>query len=358
MTTNFYDRLLLATIAPIVVLGLLACTYVIAKIRNRGSELALRRVKHKHLSAALFVAFFVYSSVSYTVFQTFACDELDDHIKYLRADYDLICTTDKHANFKLYAAFMVCVYPIGIPAVFTYWLARNRLELAKSGRDDKLQLQPASDLWSPYKPSRFYYEVVECARRITLTGIAVFVLPNSPAQIAVVLLLAVVFLFVSESMSPFEKSVDMGLYRWGNGIILASMYVALLLKVDVSSEDSTTISAFAAVLIGANICMAMTVFAQSAVLVKDWIIGKRKSRRGIRDVPSDIPMFLLEVQSRGAEVQPAWSTDSIGYGVPIKRGSIVPAAECSPRRPAPFKKQSCFRSTSATASASTSVSPQ
>ena len=125
---------------------------------------------------------------------------MDDGNEYLRADYDLTCTTARHKKYEIYAFSMIFVYPVGIPFVFTYWLARNRGGLVNFGRDDMLQLQPASDLWAAYKPSRYYYEVVECARRITLTGIAVFVLPDSSAQIAVVLLLAVVFLFVSESM--------------------------------------------------------------------------------------------------------------------------------------------------------------
>lgn len=347
--TNFYDRLLLATIAPIVVLGLLVCTYAIARIRNRRSELAVRRVQNKHLSAALFVAFFVYSSVSYTVFQTFVCDKLDDDVEYLRADYSLTCETDVHKKYELYATFMVAIYPVGIAAVFTYWLAKHHRDLVKAERDDMAQLQHGSDIWSAYKPSRFYYEVVECARRITLTGIAVFVLPNSPAQIAVVLLLAVVFLFISESMSPFTKSVDMGLYRWGNGIILASMYVALLLKVDVSDEESATLSAFAGVLIAANICMVLTVFVQSALLVKDWIVAKRRARHGLLNVPQAIPVFLLDGRSAGEEDEHCpWSPNSVGYGAPIKRASVVPGPECSPKRPAPFKKQSCFRSTSST----------
>ena len=140
MAIDFYNRLLLATLAPIAVLGLLVVTYVKAKIRNRASELAVRRVQHKHLSAALFVAFFVYSSVSYTVFQTFVCDKMDDGEEYLRAAYDLTCTTDHHAKF------MVCVYPVSIPAVFTFWLARNRKDLVISGRDDMLHLQPANDI--------------------------------------------------------------------------------------------------------------------------------------------------------------------------------------------------------------------
>ncbi|CAN0506315.1 unnamed protein product, partial [Scytosiphon promiscuus] len=98
------------------------------------------------------------------------------------------------------------------------------------------QLEPFSGLWTAYRPSRFYYEVVEYGRRIALTGIAVFVFPGSAAQIAVVLLLAVVFALISESMQPFNTEAEMGLYRWGNGNVLTSMYVVLLRKVDVSGD--------------------------------------------------------------------------------------------------------------------------
>lgn len=36
--TDFYDRLLMATICPAFVLGLLGCTYLVARRRNRQSE--------------------------------------------------------------------------------------------------------------------------------------------------------------------------------------------------------------------------------------------------------------------------------------------------------------------------------
>ncbi|CAN0526923.1 unnamed protein product, partial [Scytosiphon promiscuus] len=63
-------------------------------------------------------------------------------------------------------------------------------------------------LWAAYKPSRYYYEVVECGRRIVLTGAAVFVLPNTAEQVAIVLFFAVVFMLVSESLSPFQSKSD------------------------------------------------------------------------------------------------------------------------------------------------------
>ena len=67
---------------------------------------------------------------------------------------------------------------------------------------------------------------------------------------------------------------------------------------------------------------------------------------GIPDVPQAVPVFVLDMGPAGEEEKFAWSTDIRGYGLPIKRASVVPEPEASPRRPAPLKKQSCFRSSS------------
>ena len=148
-------------------------------------------------------------------------------------------------------------------------------------------LEPFSGIWSQYRPSRYYYEVVEFGRRIALTATASFVPANSVAQIAVVLLVAAVLLFVAESMSPFSSTIDMSLYRWGNGIILASMYVALLLKIDASDEESSELSAFGVVLIAANVFLAVTVLVQSMLMTFEWkgvtwsagLVGPKNVRR-------------------------------------------------------------------------------
>ena len=79
-------------------------------------------------------------------------------------------------------------------------------------------------------------KVVECFRRVALTGLAVFIYPDSSAQVAIVLLLAAVFMVVSEILAPFARPVEMWLYRAGHYVIFASMYLSLLLRVDVSDE--------------------------------------------------------------------------------------------------------------------------
>ena len=280
LNTDFYDRLLFATLAPPVMLIVLAGSYIVGKKRNSSSELAINAVIRKHQSAALYLALFVYSSVSYTIFQTFPCDELDDGEAYLRADYSLTCTTARHSAYRAYALSMVFAYPVGIPAIFGLWLARHRVDLDMTDRGTIARLEPLSGIWAPYKPSRYYYEVVECGRRIALTGIAAFLPRDNTAQIPMVLLVSVVFVFVSEALSPFARGVHMSLYRWGNGIIVTSMYASFLIRLDIAHDSTMAISAFSGVLIAANVCVAVAVLVQAALLMNEW----RKIRAAARQI--------------------------------------------------------------------------
>ena len=276
--TNFYNRLVFATVGPLVILFACKCIFSIAKRRARGLTVtpAEAVMKQRHLSVVLFVVFFVYSSVSFTVFQTFACDSLDDGKSYLRADYSITCYTATYHAYQTYAILMVFVYPVGIPAFFTWWLVRNRRGLVNMERQSMLDLQSFRFLWAAYRPACYYYEVVEYARRIALTGAAVFILPDTAEQVAILLFLAVIFTLISESISPFESKVDMWLYRWGNCIILASMYVALLLKVDLAEEESPNSSSITVVLIAANVVLLLTVAFQAALLVGSMYVSNMR----------------------------------------------------------------------------------
>lgn len=270
VTTDFYDRLLVATIGPVLAIVALAASYMVAKKRNGVSETAIRVFRHKHQSALLFFAFFVYSPVSYKIFQTFRCNSLDDGNSYVWADYSLSCLSPRHRFYEGYALGMVGVYPIGIAVLFALVLVRHRHDLVNSDRESMVHLTPLRGMWAAYKPSRYYFEVVECIRRIGLSAIAAFVLPNSTAQISIALLFAVVFVFASEAISPFEKGADMNLYRWGNAIIVASMYVAFLMRIDVGRDTTQALLTFSGVLIAANVFMVLTVVLQTALLVKRW----------------------------------------------------------------------------------------
>ncbi|CAN0297003.1 unnamed protein product [Pylaiella littoralis] len=293
--TNFYGRLVFATVAPLVVLGALAATYAVSRSRNRHSPAGMQAVKHKHLSIALFITLVVYSPVSFNIFETFACETLDDGVQYLRADYSLTCTTDMHMAMLVYAGLMIAVYPIGIPAVFAWWLYSNRNDLVgvelgaagnlHEGANTSDHLQPMRGLWAPYKPRRYYFEVLECGRRIALTGLAVFIYPGSAAQVALEVVLSAIFVGISENLSPFVDPWDVWLYRTGAWVIFFTMFLALLLKVDASDEDSQSQVVFAGVLVAAHAGLVLTIVAQAVLSVKGGLVAIRDrpiAKRSIR----------------------------------------------------------------------------
>ena len=267
MSYDFYNRLLLTTIGPVGTISLLGVTYAIAERRNRASEIALRTVRQKHASVALLVVFLLYSNVSSVVFQTFSCDPLDDGNSYLRADYSIECYNKEHRAYQIYAAIMIFVYPVGIPALFAGLLFRNKQVLQDNTRSkDDLMTKSTMNLWEPYKPSRFYYEVIECFRRILLTGVVVFIYPGSAAQIAVTYMMAAVFAMMAEILSPYKSKWDAWVSRAGHALVMTSMFLALLLKIDISDEESSSEQIFEFVLVAAHACVVVTVVVEALVM--------------------------------------------------------------------------------------------
>ncbi|CAM9790765.1 unnamed protein product [Scytosiphon promiscuus] len=312
-SVDFHVRLLISTLGPLASVGFLAMTYRIAvhKHGGVGNTAVLERIRHKHQTALLLLTFLVYSSVSSMVFQTFACETLDDGIEYLRGDYRIYCTDATHKAFEVYAGFMMIVYPVGIPLLYAILLYQHRHVLSDAGAD-KTTAQPISDLWEPYKPERFYYEVVECGRRIMLTGVVVFIFPNDAAQIAITILISFVFFAVFELLSPYKSESEMWLARGGHVIVFFSMFDLLLLKVDVSRERDQSQAVFAGALVAGHVLMALTIVVEAIGIC----YASRRRRVADEAEPSE---SLPGVKPRAGSDD----DDSVFEGAPKSWGSFM-----------------------------------
>lgn len=62
-------------------------------------------------------------------------------------------------------------------------------------------------------PDLFYYEVIECGRRMLLTGVLIFVAPRSSMQVATACIFAFGSLMGFELMRPYLDPTDAYLYR-------------------------------------------------------------------------------------------------------------------------------------------------
>ncbi|CAM9662612.1 unnamed protein product, partial [Choristocarpus tenellus] len=251
--------------------------------------------------------FQVFSSVSTTVFQTFACEHFEEfNARYLRADYSIMCDTQEHGFYKAYAGIMILVYPIGIPLLYFVILWRHRtkldpkaestiLESAAPERREALgknmnerelwqqrkqleqmtewelkervrrrgydpELTPTLFLWKDFGPNLYYYEVVECGRRILLTGALIFIEPQSAAQAATACIFAFLSLLGFELLRPHLDEGDSWLYRLGCVIIFFSNFLGLLIKVNVSEEDNISQKIFGVLLIIVNIGLLFAIW--------------------------------------------------------------------------------------------------
>ena len=297
---DFHDRLLFVTLGPIIALALLGLTYKIAVGKNRRSQRAVQNVKIKHLSAVLLITFLVYAYVSSVLFQMFSCEYLEDGKLYLRADYRIECDSVKHKNLQVYAGFMVMIYTVGIPIFYATLLFKDRdvMNSSETRPNNCSGIVPTSSLWKPYKPSVFYFEVIECIRRVVLAGVVVFFNPNTTSQIAVTLTLAFIFVVISESLDPYVSKWDTWLSRIGHVVVFASVYVALLLRVDVSTKRHGSQHTFEVILMLLNAGMIAAIVIEALLMacaLEFW------SRRGQEDdiEPKSYPRFRPMKWARG-----------------------------------------------------------
>lgn len=266
MQVNFYQRLVVITSIPLVLLGLLALIFGSTLCRYSSGNVRVE-IRRRHISVILLLTFLIYSPVSSTIFQTFGCDNLDTGESYLRADHSLVCYNMRHRAYMAFAGVMVLVYPVGIPLFYALLLYRGRHMITDPSRDTNADLQTFKGLWAPYRRQRYYYEVVDCARRALLSGVVVFVFPrDSAAQVSTVLLLAVFFYVVFEVLSPYIHEKEKWLSRVGHLVVILSIYMALLLKVDVSGEKHHSQELFAVLLVVVHAMMISTIAVETLVL--------------------------------------------------------------------------------------------
>ena len=67
-------------------------------------------------------------------------------------------------------------------------------------------------LYEAYEPRCYYFECVECLRRLALTGFLLVLAPGSTAQIVAACMIAVITTSLYGVMQPFDKQTDDNLF--------------------------------------------------------------------------------------------------------------------------------------------------
>lgn len=138
MDTNFHDRLVATTCAPIAfVFGIVLLWYFLRqrlKLRENDGDLqaALATLTAKAVRVCVIFLFTVFPLVSTTIFQTFQYDDrLGEGHEYLIADYAIRKEDVAHQWHVKYAMAMCCLYCFGVPAISLYLLESKKRSIQK-----------------------------------------------------------------------------------------------------------------------------------------------------------------------------------------------------------------------------------
>ena len=273
---HFHQKLVFSCVAPLV--AVLVLTLIAARMGSKARGQLLRLV--------LLFAFIIFPTLCTTIFQAWGCETFDEGHQYLYADYEVDCRSAAHARHQKFASAMLLVYPIGVPTCYLWLLFRKRNAINPAGatRAEKLALQDDEDweaadlafLVRGYEPQFWWWEIVECVRKLLLTGFAVLFYPGSLMQIVISLLICFGYSALLEVAKPFQDAQNnrfAQVAQWG---IFFTLFFSLLLKVDVYvklsglTEHGYSLDLLSGLLIG---CNSLVLFAAAFYLLRVGVGG-------------------------------------------------------------------------------------
>ena len=130
------DRLILATVSPLVICALLPLTFGIhfTYLKRRGEDFS--PIVSRYVSMFLLITYAVLPSVCTTIFGAFSsCLNIDPeglsgtYSLYLPKDLSISCNSSRYYYGVSWAAVMMVIYPLGIPCLYLYLLFLARAEI-------------------------------------------------------------------------------------------------------------------------------------------------------------------------------------------------------------------------------------
>ena len=201
---------------------------------DQGSECSKEALRQSMLSAlpnAVVLIFAVTPYVSSIVFSTFSCRAFDgepgETLKWLSDDYSVFCYGDGYYMLQVAAGFFIFLWPVGVPLLF------GGLVFAARGQwEGSAELSRAVRfLHAEYRDECFYWEVLELARKLLLTGF-VLLIPQQFEVLRVVLaiLIQVVHGVMLQAVQPYKVQTTMFFAVAVSVVLQCTLLLALLAR--------------------------------------------------------------------------------------------------------------------------------
>jgi hypothetical protein len=181
------------------------------------------------VSKALFIVlYFFYPGISNVFFRTFNCKSIDNE-SYLVTDVAINCEDADHIEMERLAAACIVFWGVGVPLLFVVALFPSRHNI--KNRNYTPNCERLSFFFMDYKAKYWYFEAVECAKKILVVGFAAMILKASILQLALSLFIMLAYTHMVSVMKPYRQNIDNALAVAANALLSVTLFGALLLKI-------------------------------------------------------------------------------------------------------------------------------
>jgi len=326
---------------------------------------ATRDRARKIISQAAFVflllTFLIFPGCSTLIFQFFACTTFresqvsGESRRVLQVDYSVTCASPAYRRMTAYALLAMMIYPIGIPLLYfvLLWGMRKRINpsvdenhvldhiplseedknfLITAGheltfvkqlvkvhkRDQDPSISHLSFIYEEYEPRTYLFSIVDCVRKLCLSGILVFLYPGSLSQVGFALLFALIFAKVQTHVRPFLEDEDDLIAEVVMESLVIFFFLSLMLYVSKNRDDNArdtnaATKAFAPKVFGAVFITMLVVLLLLAIyVVLLEVFGYETIATKFRAVLSNDKRKIVRAISKNADIISSDSFSSHG----------------------------------------------
>ena len=186
---TFRGHLFFVIFTPLALMLVITAGFALAALRPSMSRrpTAVQRLRAGVLAsipANLLVSFLAFPMATSLAFQAFSCEDFDNGMSRLRADYAVDCNDEgEYGEVERLAWAAIFIYPIGVPLVY--------LALLHAARDAILSEHPnqlstaLSWLHKGIEPRIYWWEIAEIVKKLFLVGFAALIVPGRTIQLII-----------------------------------------------------------------------------------------------------------------------------------------------------------------------------
>jgi len=180
--------------------------------------------------------------------------------------------------YALVAVVAFVAYPLGIPLFYYYQLRTNKEALHDKNHPEHEYVHgKLAFLYQDYVPEAWYWELVLLVQKFMLTGVLVFIKPDSTSQLAVGFAIAIIFFVLHVRTRAYCEIKEFDLQFYAALSILTTLFGGILLKTDTQNEDEYGEVALTSLLIACNMGIIVLFCYQIFITWKEQIFEKENA---------------------------------------------------------------------------------